>query len=146
MKNIIISILSILFFMACGQKSSDNNKPYQEVIPVCGDKSSACLPTADWLITINKTNFPSNVLIKFNDYVLLDECSGDKSPLTINRESTILIQSSSSYFIPDNKGFKFELIDMGENCVENNLFYSNLSQTYVLSGERSQRKLEFSIK
>lgn len=97
--------------------------------PICGGNSFKCLPRmVDWKVDVRLADFPQNIRLNIAGFTMLDECSGDSSGFEVIRQDAVSIESRGT-FKPRNK-IKFEIFDLGSNCLEMNSYYSAEEQGF----------------
>ena len=138
-----------LLLVSCN--SSDDPIAYRGEEPVCGgskstDPSMKCgLPMPSWNIEIDKPSFPDNISMLINDIKVLDECSGDSSPFTLERSATVNLKAHQ-FLSPGNKKLKLEIFNLGSNCLLKEVYYLNTDQDFKLKGEGRNKSLRINIK
>ncbi|MBT4790860.1 MAG: hypothetical protein HON90_04765 [Halobacteriovoraceae bacterium] len=147
MKKMIGLVLMCFTLVSCnGSSGSDDDTGLIRKPEGCrqGFLASACLPAADWLVKINKANFPQNVSFKVDRQELFNECSGDTSPFVLTRGVPVLLEAERFIYL-SGKFIKIELIDLGSNCLGKEVFYSAEEQRFEMSGSGVDRLVEIII-
>jgi hypothetical protein len=90
-----------------------------------------CLPTSDWTIKANRTDFPAKISLKVNDSEVLNECNANPYPkFTVSRDSLGAVIESKNVFLPVGPTFTVEVTDLGADCLQNNSYYLNTFEGY----------------
>lgn len=135
MKSLILIHLLFLAFSGCERSSNTkSNEPQTEYskqeIRTCGYEGSrinaACIPLADYTIISNKP-FPAKmkILITYFDKKIekFNECNlkGDFKVLRGTSPEQIVFDERRKLFY---EGMEFEIVDMGESCDNDAIFFS----------------------
>lgn len=139
----ILLICALALFIACDEPSLDNNTRQRPDI-VCGYNKAACSPVADWLVAINDKAFPDKIKIILNGQLILNECSGDKSPIVVRRDITTTLYARDFLDI-GSEPFSFTIKKILSNCIDEEFYYTNAAQTFTRIKEGETVTIKFEI-
>jgi hypothetical protein len=150
MKGLCLILPLFLSITGCGQSSNPESKNpsqtdfSQQEIRTCGYEGSRiralCIPQADYVINSNKP-FPAKIkiLVISNNRRIerFNECSGTgnfKVLRGISPEKIVFDETRKLYY----EGMDFEIVDMGETCDNNAIFFAGIIKPTVqlIQGDR----------
>ena len=143
----VIMIAASLLLVSCGSKKNDNKIELSPEVNCGQAKGGAifCLPQAKWTVVVLKDDFPTNIVFKLNDSVIIDECSGRIRPFNVMRGTVTNIIAPKFNSINDDQNLKVEIIDKGSDCLGNKTYYLDNDQLFHVEIVDNERHVDLEI-
>ncbi len=125
--------LVLMSLVACGGGSSSkpNEDKFVKGLNCLQTPGALCLPKIRWNINTKKEGFPLNMKLTLNGGVVFDQCQLDPQddfstigPGAFNTDRVTKSFKTNGAF-EKKQVVKLEIIDLGEDCRNNAIFYSS---------------------
>ncbi len=112
---------SLLALVSCGGHHSSSSDPAPQKDAVCS--TTNCLSSINWKILLQGRSYPHHAKVEINGTDLLNECLG-KQKYVIDRSTEPQSIMMENYSVPTQGELKITVIDMGADCKESTVFFS----------------------